>query len=96
MNIPPCESEQQHVVTLVRNKGLSQLDKDNMWRSWYELTYCCRRFNHGEARTCFERAVQVEPGCALAHWAAAHSLCCNYNKCAAGFEHNRLPRKFIK
>ena len=25
------ESEQQHVVILVRNQGLSQLDKHNMW-----------------------------------------------------------------
>ena len=31
-----CESEQQHVVILVRNKGLRQLDK-NMWYSWYEM-----------------------------------------------------------
>ena len=23
------------MVILVRNKGLSQLDKDNMWSSWY-------------------------------------------------------------
>ena len=35
-----CESEQQHVAILVRNKGLSQLDTDNMWRSWYEIRAC--------------------------------------------------------
>ena len=26
-----CESEQHHVVIMVRNKGLSQPDQDNMW-----------------------------------------------------------------
>ena len=34
--IVACEREQQHVVILVRNKGLSQLDT-NMWYSWYEI-----------------------------------------------------------
>ena len=27
----PCESEQQHAVILVRNKGLPPLDQGNMW-----------------------------------------------------------------
>ena len=26
-----CESEQQHVIILVRNEGQSQLDQGNMW-----------------------------------------------------------------
>ena len=30
-----CESEQQHVVILVRNKGLPQLEQDHMGHSWY-------------------------------------------------------------
>ena len=29
-----CESEQQHVVILVRNEGQPQLDQGNMWQSW--------------------------------------------------------------
>ena len=34
---PTCESEQHHVVILVRNKGLPQLETHNMWwLSWYE------------------------------------------------------------
>ena len=37
---PACGSEQQHVVILVRKKGLSQLDQDNMWLSWYEIRAC--------------------------------------------------------
>ena len=31
MALSTCESEQQHVFILVRNKVLSQLDKNNMW-----------------------------------------------------------------
>ena len=32
-----CESEQQHVVILVRNTGLSQLDTYNTWYAWFEI-----------------------------------------------------------
>jgi tetratricopeptide (TPR) repeat protein len=37
-------------------------------------------FNHEEAAWCFERAIQADPGCALAHWGLAYALGPNYNK----------------
>src|SRR5271156_252112 len=37
-------------------------------------------FNHEEAVACFERAIQADPGCALAHWGLAYALGPNYNK----------------
>src|SRR5215472_14313615 len=37
-------------------------------------------FNHEEAVTCFEHAIEADPGCALAHWGVAYALGPNYNK----------------
>src|ERR1700678_612084 len=36
--------------------------------------------NHEEAVTCFERAIEADPACALAHWGLAYALGPNYNK----------------
>jgi tetratricopeptide (TPR) repeat protein len=49
-------------------------------------TWCTRGllwtygFNHEEAVTCFEQAIEADPGCALAHWGLAYALGPNYNK----------------
>ncbi len=40
----------------------------------------CYGFNHEEAVACFERALDRDPGCAMAHWAIAYALGPNYNK----------------
>jgi len=37
-------------------------------------------FNHEEAADCFGRAIEADPGCALAHWGLAYALGPNYNK----------------
>ena len=37
-------------------------------------------FNHEEAAACFERAIEADPGCAIAHWGLAYALGPNYNK----------------
>jgi len=37
-------------------------------------------FNHEEAAACFERAIEADPGCAMAHWGLAYALGPNYNK----------------
>jgi tetratricopeptide (TPR) repeat protein len=36
-------------------------------------------FNHGEAVRCFERAIERDPGCALAYWGVAYAVGPNYN-----------------
>jgi tetratricopeptide (TPR) repeat protein len=43
-------------------------------------------FNHEEAVTCFELAIEADPGCALAHWGLAYALGPNYNKPWAAFD----------
>ena len=37
-------------------------------------------FHHEEAIRCFERAVEHDPGFALAHWGIAYAIGPNYNK----------------
>ena len=36
-------------------------------------------FNHGESVACFQRAIEADDGCALAHWGLAVALGPNYN-----------------
>lgn len=36
-------------------------------------------FNHREAAACFERAIEHDPNCAMAHWGLAYALGPNYN-----------------
>jgi tetratricopeptide (TPR) repeat protein len=37
-------------------------------------------FNHEEAIVCFERALEHDPGCAMAHWGISYAIGPNYNK----------------
>ncbi len=37
-------------------------------------------FHHEEAIVCFERALELDPGCAMAWWGVAYALGPNYNK----------------
>ncbi len=37
-------------------------------------------YNHEEAIECFEKALAIDPGCALAHWGIAYAIGPNYNK----------------
>ena len=36
-------------------------------------------FHHEEAQRCFERAVEADPECAMAHWGIAYVVGPNYN-----------------
>ena len=36
-------------------------------------------FNHGEATECFRKAIEADPGCAMAHWGVAYATGPNYN-----------------
>ena len=37
-------------------------------------------YNHEEAIVCFDRALAIDPDCALAHWGIAYAIGPNYNK----------------
>ena len=36
-------------------------------------------YNHEEAISCFERALEADPACAMAHWGIAYAVGPNYN-----------------
>ncbi len=40
----------------------------------------CYGFNHEEAIVCFERALEHDPNCAMAHWGISYAIGPNYNK----------------
>ena len=46
----------------------------------------CYGFNHGEAVKCFRRALDADPGCAMAYWGVAYALGPNYNKAWSAFD----------
>ncbi len=56
----------------------------------------CYGFNHEEAIVCFERALERDPDCAMAHWGIAYAIGPNYNKPWEAFDdedkHNSLER----
>ncbi len=49
-------------------------------------------FNHEEAVRCFERAIEADPRCAMAHWGVAYAIGPNYNKPWEAFDPVDLSR----
>ena len=53
-------------------------------------------FNHEEAAACFERAIEADPDCALAHWGLAYALGPNYNKPWEAFDPDDLSSSLAR
>ena len=50
-------------------------------QTWFDRGMAwCYGFNHDEAIACFERALEHDPGLAMAHWGIAYAIGPNYNK----------------
>lgn len=50
-------------------------------QTWFDRGLAwCYGYNHEEAVRCFERAAEIDPDCAMAHWGVAYASGCNYNK----------------
>ncbi|MEM6462231.1 MAG: tetratricopeptide repeat protein [Pseudomonadota bacterium] len=49
-------------------------------QTWFDrgLNWCYG-YNHGEAVSCFKRALEADADCAMAHWGVAYALGPNYN-----------------
>lgn len=56
----------------------------------------CYAFHHEESSKCFERAVEEDPGCAMAYWGLAFSLGPNYNKPWDFFDEKELKSTMEK
>ncbi len=50
----------------------------------------CYGFNHEEAIVCFEKALEHDAGCAMAHWGIAYAIGPNYNKPWEAFDKDDL------
>jgi tetratricopeptide (TPR) repeat protein len=48
-------------------------------------------YNHEEAIACFEKALETDPDCAMAHWGIAYAIGPNYNKPWEAFEEEEKP-----
>jgi tetratricopeptide (TPR) repeat protein len=48
-------------------------------------------YNHEEAIACFDKALEADPDCALAHWGIAYAIGPNYNKPWEAFEEDEKP-----
>ena len=48
-------------------------------------------YNHEEAIACFEKALEADPKCAMAHWGIAYAIGPNYNKPWEAFEEDEKP-----
>ena len=60
-------------------------------QTWFDRGLVwCYGFNHEEAIRCFERAVESDPGLAMAHWGIAYAIGPNYNKAWDAFEADEL------
>ena len=71
--------------------------RDPQAQLWFDRGLAwCYGFNHEEAIVCFERALEHDAGCAMAHWGIAYAIGPNYNKPWEAFDdedkHNSLER----
>ncbi|MDA4846396.1 tetratricopeptide repeat protein [Hoeflea poritis] len=71
-------------------RGITTASKDA--QRWFNRgliwTYA---YNHEEAIACFKRALEHDPGCAMAHWGIAYAIGPNYNKPWEAFEPEEKP-----
>jgi tetratricopeptide (TPR) repeat protein len=73
--------------TYARRVSTSSADAQSWFDRGLVWSYA---FNHEEAVRCFERAVEADPACAMAHWGIAYAMGPNYNKDWIAFEPDEL------
>ncbi|KAF4984895.1 hypothetical protein FZEAL_48 [Fusarium zealandicum] len=62
-------------------------------RKWVEVGLIWSySFNHAESARSFEKAIEVDPECAIAYWGLAYALGPNYNKPWALFDQDDVQR----
>jgi tetratricopeptide (TPR) repeat protein len=70
-------------VTTTFREAQAWFDRGLVW---------CYGFNHEEAVRCFQRAVELDPACAMAWWGVAYAAGPNYNKQWKAFDPADLER----
>ena len=67
--------------------------RDPQAQLWFDRGMAwCYGFNHDEAIVCFERALEHDPGCAMARWGIAYAIGPNYNKPWEDFDDDDLSQ----
>ena len=66
-----------HPVSTTSAEAQTWFDRGLVW---------CYGFNHEEAVRCFQRAVEFDPDCSMAHWGIAYAIGPNYNKDWVAFD----------
>lgn len=74
--------------TYSRRVSTSSQDAQRWFDRGLVWTYA---YNHEEAITCFEKAIEADPNCAMAHWGIAYAIGPNYNKRWEDFEDDEKP-----
>ncbi|MGI9318131.1 MAG: hypothetical protein ACR2QW_12440 [bacterium] len=69
-------------VTTQSDSAQTWFDRGLIW------TYA---YNHEEAISCFEKALEADQDCAMAHWGIAYAIGPNYNKPWEAFEEDEKP-----
>ncbi|MCH9673329.1 MAG: tetratricopeptide repeat protein [Gammaproteobacteria bacterium] len=69
-------------VTTQSDEAQRWFDRGLIW------TYA---YNHEEAIACFDKALEADPDCAMAHWGIAYAIGPNYNKPWEAFEDGEKP-----
>ena len=70
-------------VTTASSEAQAWFDRGLAW---------CFGYNHDESVACFRKAVEADPGCAMAFWGVAYSSGCNYNKPWEAFDEEDAKR----
>jgi len=52
----------------------------------------CYAYNHAESVSCFRKAAELDPNCAMAYWGIAYASGCNYNKKWEAFAPDELQQ----
>ena len=62
-------------------------------QTWFDRGLMwCYGFNHDEAVACFQKALEHDPDCAMAHWGVAYAGGPNYNKAWEAFDDEDLTK----
>ncbi|OUS08438.1 hypothetical protein A9Q96_03035 [Rhodobacterales bacterium 52_120_T64] len=61
----------QRLVSTKSKDAQMWFDRGLMW---------CFGYNHDESVACFQKTIEADPDCAIAHWGIAYASGCNYNK----------------
>ena len=64
-------------------------------QTWFDRGLIwCYGYNHEESVRCFQKAAEIDPGCAMAYWGIAYASGCNYNKAWEAFREDELELAF--